>query len=84
MSLWQTNRFWAVSFDLIFIFYFFEIFYIHKFRNRLHGSTNFIIFGPTDQSYGCLKLLGEVWAGRAYAGANEVELTKVLKNGPPT
>jgi hypothetical protein len=26
------------------------------------------------KSYGCLKFLGEVWAGRACAGANEEEL----------
>jgi hypothetical protein len=28
------------------------------------------------KSYGCLKFLGEVWVGRACAGANEEELTK--------
>jgi hypothetical protein len=28
-----------------------------------------------------LKFLGKVWAGRACAGANEVELTKVPKSG---
>jgi hypothetical protein len=28
-----------------------------------------------------LKFLGELWAGRACAGANEVELTKVPKSG---
>jgi hypothetical protein len=33
------------------------------------------------KSYGCLKFIGEVWAGRACAGANEVELTKVPKSG---
>jgi hypothetical protein len=31
------------------------------------------------KSYGCLKFLGEVWVGRAYAGANEEELTKHQK-----
>jgi hypothetical protein len=29
----------------------------------------------------CLKFLGELWAGRACTGANEVELTKVPKSG---
>jgi hypothetical protein len=32
------------------------------------------------KSYGCLKFLEEVWAGRACAGANEKELTKYKKN----
>jgi hypothetical protein len=31
------------------------------------------------KSYGCLKFLGEVWAGRAYTRANEEELTKHQK-----
>jgi hypothetical protein len=31
------------------------------------------------KSYGCLKFIGEVWAGRACAGANEKELTKHQK-----
>jgi hypothetical protein len=31
------------------------------------------------KSYGCLKFLGEVWAGRACVGANEEELTKHQK-----
>jgi hypothetical protein len=33
------------------------------------------------KSYGCLKFLGEVWARQAWARANEVELTKMPKNG---
>jgi hypothetical protein len=32
-----------------FIFIFFEFFYEHASRDKLCGSTNFIIFGPTDQ-----------------------------------
>jgi hypothetical protein len=31
------------------------------------------------KSYGCLKFLGEIWAGRACAGANEEELTTCAK-----
>jgi hypothetical protein len=31
------------------------------------------------KSYGCLKYLGEVWAGWACAKANEEELTKKTK-----
>jgi hypothetical protein len=32
------------------------------------------------KSYGCLKIQGEVWAGRACAAANEKELTTCAKN----
>jgi hypothetical protein len=32
------------------------------------------------KSYGCLKFLGEVWAGRAWAGTNEEKFIKVLKS----
>jgi hypothetical protein len=42
---------------------------------------NFIIFGPTIKSYGDLKILGEVWAGRACVGANQQELTTCAKKG---
>jgi hypothetical protein len=33
------------------------------------------------KSYGCLKFQGEVWAGRACAGANQQELTTCAKSG---
>jgi hypothetical protein len=33
------------------------------------------------KSYGCLKFQGEVWAGRACAGANQQELTTCTKSG---
>jgi hypothetical protein len=39
-----------------------------------------MILGAMDQSYGCLKFLGELWVGRACAAANEVELTKMPKS----
>jgi hypothetical protein len=32
------------------------------------------------KSYGCLKFQGEVWAGRACAGANQQELTTCAKS----
>jgi hypothetical protein len=32
------------------------------------------------KSYGCLKFQGEVWAGRACAGANQQELTTCTKS----
>jgi hypothetical protein len=31
------------------------------------------------KSYGCLKILGEAWKGRACAGANQQELTTCAK-----
>jgi hypothetical protein len=33
------------------------------------------------KSYRCLKFLGEVWAGKACAGANHQELTTCAKEG---
>jgi hypothetical protein len=33
------------------------------------------------KSYGCLKFQGDVWAGRACAGANQQELTTCSKSG---
>jgi hypothetical protein len=56
-----TNQIWAASLDLKVFLRFFETFCGHAPRNKLCGSTNFIIFGPIDQSYGCLKILGETW-----------------------
>jgi hypothetical protein len=55
-----------------------ETFYEDASRNNLRGKKN-VFFGPADQSYGCLKFLGEVWVGRACAGANEEELTNHKK-----
>jgi hypothetical protein len=49
MSVQWTNRFWAASLDLILLLDFFETFSEHAPRNKLRESTNFIIFGPTDE-----------------------------------
>jgi hypothetical protein len=46
MSERQTNRLWGASLDLIL---FFETFCEHAPLNKLRRSTNFIIFGPTNQ-----------------------------------
>jgi hypothetical protein len=64
-----------------FIFRFFEFFCEDASCNKLCMSTNFIIFGPMDQKLWMFEVLGEVWAGRACDGANEVELIKVPKSG---
>jgi hypothetical protein len=52
----------------------------HVPRKKLCVNTNFIILDLWIQNYGCLKVLGEVWGGRAWAGA-KVKLTKVPKSG---
>ena len=52
--------------------------------NKLRGSTNFIIFGPLDQKlwmFENLEKFREVWTGRAYAGANQQELTTSTQKG---
>jgi hypothetical protein len=49
LFLQGTNRFWAASLDLIFIFRFFETFCEHASWNKLRGSANFKKIGPTDQ-----------------------------------
>jgi hypothetical protein len=65
---------------LISIFFrFFETFCEHAPWNKLHGSTNFIIFGPTDQKLWEKIKLGEMWVRRACARTNEQELTTCAK-----
>jgi hypothetical protein len=40
-----------------------------------------MILGATVQSYRCLKLLGELWAGQARVATNQQELTTCAKSG---
>jgi hypothetical protein len=42
-------RVWIASLNLIFLKRFFETFCEHAPQNKLHGSTNFIIFGSTNK-----------------------------------
>jgi hypothetical protein len=72
LVLQGPNRFWAAlhGINLFLDFRFFS----NASRNKLRMSANFMILGATDQSYGCLKFLGEVWAGRPCAGTNEKAL----------
>jgi hypothetical protein len=63
MYLEWPNWFWAAPLGFL-LFLDFETFCEHVPHNKLHKSTNFIIFGPTEKSYGCLKILREVWVGR--------------------
>jgi hypothetical protein len=57
------------------IFRFFETFCKHASRNKLRGKKKTHFLDLRIKSHGCLKFQGEVWAGRACAGANEKELT---------
>jgi hypothetical protein len=57
-----------------FSFRFFASFCEHTSWNKLCKSTNFIIFGPTDQKLWKTKNLGEVWSR-----ANHQELTTCAK-----
>jgi hypothetical protein len=52
------------------IFRILEFFFPNASRNKLRVSTNLMILGATDQKLWVLKFWGEVWAGRACAGAN--------------
>jgi hypothetical protein len=44
-------------------------------RHKLHRKKKSYCLDLQIKNYGCLKFLGEVWARRACAGANEEELT---------
>jgi hypothetical protein len=62
------------------IFRFFETFCEDASRNKLRGEKKMYFLDLRFKSYGCLKFLGEVWAGRACVVANEEELTICKKN----
>jgi hypothetical protein len=59
---------------------FFETFCGHAPRNKLRMIQISLFLDLRIKSYGCLKFLGEVWAGRAWAGTNEEKFIKVLKS----
>jgi hypothetical protein len=48
------------------IFRFFETFFEDMSRRKLHGKKKSYFLDLRIKSYGYLKFLGEVWAGRAY------------------
>jgi hypothetical protein len=78
MSIWWTNRFWVASLDLNF-FDFLKLFV----KIRLTISVTWVkisyFLDLRIKSYGCLKLLGEVWAGWACAETNQQESTTCPK-----
>jgi hypothetical protein len=62
-----------------FYFRFFETFCEHAPQNKLRRSTNFIIFGLSNQKLWRNKILGEVWARQASIGANQQDLATYAK-----
>jgi hypothetical protein len=70
MSVWWTNRFWAASLDLNLFLGFFETFCKYVPRNKLCGSTNFIIFGHTDKKLWVFENLRISMGMQACVGAN--------------
>jgi hypothetical protein len=50
-------------------------------RSKLRGKKKTHFLDLRIKSYGCLKFQGEVWVGRACAGANQQELTTCAKSG---
>jgi hypothetical protein len=79
MSVRQTNRFWSVSHELTLSLDFLKHFVKMRFTVTFVEKKAYFL-DVWIKSYGCLKFLGKVWAGRACAGANEKELTKYKKN----
>jgi hypothetical protein len=78
MSVQQTNQFWATSLDPNF-FWYFEKFVNMRLAISFAGVQISYFLDLRIKSYGYLKILGEVWAGWACAGANEEELTTCAK-----
>jgi hypothetical protein len=75
MSVRRTNRFWSVSLELKIFFDFLKLFVKMCLAASFASKKKLYFLDLRIKSYGCLKFLGEVWAGRACVGANEEELT---------
>jgi hypothetical protein len=80
MSIRRTNRSWSVSLEFILFLVFFKLFLKMRLTVTFVGIKKSNFLDLWIKSYGCLKFLGEVWAGQACARANEEELTKYKKN----
>jgi hypothetical protein len=81
MSVRRTNRFWSVSLEHTLFFDFFKNFVNMRLALSFAGKKKSHFLDLRSKSYGCLKFQGEVWAGRACAGANQQELTTCTKSG---
>jgi hypothetical protein len=75
MSVQRTNRFWSVSLELTLFLDFLKLFVKMHLTASFVGKKKSYFWDLRIKSNGCLKFLGEVWAGRACARANEKELT---------
>jgi hypothetical protein len=78
MSILQTNQFWSVSLELTLFLDFLELFVKMHLTASFVGKKSYFL-DLRIKSYGCLKFLGEIWAGWACVGANEEELTTCVK-----
>jgi hypothetical protein len=76
-----TNRFWVVSLDFILFLDFWKLFVKMCLVISFEWIQISYFLDVRIKSYGCLKFLGEVWLGRACAGANQQELTTRAKKG---
>jgi hypothetical protein len=63
------------------IFRNFETFCEDASYSKLHRGKKSYFLDLRIKSYGCLKFWGEVWVGRACAGANQQELTTSAQKG---
>jgi hypothetical protein len=81
MSVRRTNRFWSVSLEHTLFLDFLKLFVNMRIALSFAGKQKSYFLDLRIKSYGCLKFQGEVWAGRACAGANQQELTTCTKSG---
>jgi hypothetical protein len=81
MSVRRTNRFWSVSLEHTLFLDFLKLFVNMRLALSFAGKQKSYFLDLRINSYGCLKFQGEVWAGRACAGANQQELTTCTKSG---
>jgi hypothetical protein len=81
MSVRRTNRFWSVSLEHTLFLDFLKLFVNMRLTLSFAGKQKSYFLDLWIKSYGCLKFQGEVWAGRACAGANQQELTTCTKSG---
>ena len=79
MSVQRTNRFWYVSLKYTLFLDLLKLFENMHFTVSFAGRKKTHFLDLQIKSYGCLKFQGEVQAGRAYARANEKELTTCAK-----
>jgi hypothetical protein len=81
MSVRRTNRIWSVSLEHTLFLDFLKHFVNMRLALSFAGKQKSYFLDLRIKSYGYLKFQGEVWAGRACAGANQQELTTCTKSG---